>query len=87
MLCQGDVSGYSPTSPRRYGAWWDRACFGNADGSVDIVMGPSAPEGLRKNWIPTTAGRAWYPYFRLFGPLQPYFDRSWPLPDIALQDG
>jgi hypothetical protein len=54
----------------------------NADGSVDIVMSPAAPRGFEKNWIPTTPGRAWYAYFRLFGPLEPYFARSWPLPDI-----
>jgi hypothetical protein len=54
----------------------------NADGSVDIVMGPAAPAGLEKNWIPTTPQKPWYAYFRLFGPLEAYFDKSWPLPDI-----
>ncbi|WKX11119.1 DUF1254 domain-containing protein [Streptomyces sp. NL15-2K] len=54
----------------------------NPDGTIDIVMSPTAPAGLEKNWIPTTPGRSWYAYFRLFGPLEPYFDRSWGLPDI-----
>lgn len=54
----------------------------NADGSVDIVMAPEAPPGFEANWIPTVPGRAWYTYFRLFGPLESYFDRSWSLPDI-----
>jgi hypothetical protein len=27
-------------------------------------------------------GRFWFPYFRLFAPTEPFFDRAWPLPDI-----
>lgn len=57
----------------------------NPDGSVDIVMAPRPPKGMENNWIPTLPGRAWYTYFRLFGPLEPYFDRTWPLPDIEPQ--
>jgi hypothetical protein len=52
----------------------------NEDGSIDLTFAPSE-EG--PNWIPTTPGKAWYAYFRLFGPLEPYFDRSWHLPDIT----
>jgi hypothetical protein len=58
----------------------------NEDGSVDIFMGPTAPAGFEKNWIPTVPGRAWFAYFRLYGPLQAYFDRSWKLSDIEPAD-
>ena len=54
----------------------------NKDGSVDIYMGPDAPKGKEKNWIPTVAGKAWFPYFRLYSPKQAFMDRSWVLPDI-----
>jgi len=54
----------------------------NEDGSVDIHFGPVAPSGKEKNWIKTNPGEPWFTYFRLYGPLQPYFDRSWVLPDI-----
>jgi hypothetical protein len=54
----------------------------NADGSVDIYFGPTAPKGFEKNWIPTVPGRSWYAYLRLYGPLEAYFDHSWPLTDI-----
>ncbi|NTI32852.1 DUF1254 domain-containing protein [Rhizobium rhizogenes] len=54
----------------------------NADGSYDLYFGASAPTGHEKNWIPTIPGKAWFAYFRFYGPLQPYFDRSWKLPDI-----
>jgi hypothetical protein len=55
----------------------------NADGSVDLYFGPSAPVGKPKsNWIQTLPGKGWFSYFRLYGPTQAYFDRSWVLPDI-----
>jgi hypothetical protein len=55
----------------------------NPDGSVDIYFGPDKPEGDKsKNWIPTEAGRAWFPYFRLYSPKQAFMDRSWVLSDI-----
>jgi len=54
----------------------------NGDGSVDIYFSPTAPKGFEKNWIPTVPGQAWFPLFRLYGPLEAYFDKSWPLPDI-----
>jgi hypothetical protein len=38
-------------------------------------MGPTAPLGFEKNWIPTVPDKAWFAYFRLY-------DRSWKLPDI-----
>ena len=54
----------------------------NKDGSVDIYFGPTVPEGMEKNWIKTVPDEAWFAYFRLYGPLQEFFDRSWVLPDI-----
>jgi hypothetical protein len=54
----------------------------NTDGSVDLYVGPVSPAGGEKNWIPTIPGRAWFAYFRLYGPLESYLDQSWPLPDI-----
>jgi hypothetical protein len=54
----------------------------NADGSVDLYVGPAAPKGFENNWIPTAPGRAWFACFRFYGPLGAYFDKSWPLPDI-----
>ena len=54
----------------------------NADGSVDLYFAPAAPKGFEHNWIPTTPGRSWFAWFRLYAPLEPYFDKTWPLPDI-----
>lgn len=56
----------------------------NADGSVDIYLSPTSPKGHEKNWIQTVPGRAWFTFLRLYGPLEPYYDRSWALPDIEI---
>ena len=55
----------------------------NADGSIDLYFGPDkAPEGLENNFVKTVGGEGWFVYFRLYAPTEPYFDRSWPLPDV-----
>ena len=55
----------------------------NADGSVDLYFGPKPPAGKpEKNSIKTLPGKGWFTYFRLYGPTQPYFDKTWVLPDI-----
>ena len=57
----------------------------NADGSVELYFGPEVPAGKpESNWIKTLPGKGWFTYFRLYGPTQPYFDRSWVLPDIEV---
>lgn len=55
----------------------------NVDGSVDLQFGPKAPASGDSNWVQTIPGRPWFLYFRLYGPLESYFDKSWKLPDIA----
>ena len=56
----------------------------NDDGSVDLYYGPEEPASGPSNWVQTIPGRHWFSYFRLYGPLQSYFDRSWKLGDITL---
>jgi len=53
-----------------------------ADGSVNLYFGPAAPPGRESNWVQTIPGRHWFCYVRFYGPLEPYFDRSWKLGDI-----
>jgi hypothetical protein len=54
----------------------------NADGSVDIYIGPKAPAGKESNWIPTSAGGQFEVLFRLYGPTEALFDKTWVLRDI-----
>lgn len=53
----------------------------NSDGSVDVCFGPEPPEN-GANWIQTLPGKSWWAMFRLYGPLEPWFDKEWQLPDI-----
>jgi hypothetical protein len=46
----------------------------NADGSVDLYVGPKAPAGFEKNWVPTVPGKAWFGYFRFYVPTEAHFD-------------
>jgi hypothetical protein len=55
----------------------------NEDGSVDVHFGPKPPPSGPANWIPTQPDRHWFAYFRFYGPLQAYFDRTWKLGDIS----
>ena len=54
----------------------------NDDGSVDLYFGPDAPAGKEQNWIPTVAGKGWFPYFRLYSPGKAFLNKTWVLPDI-----
>ncbi len=60
----------------------DKAMRKNADGSVDIFIGPKVPAGQESNWIQTPAGKGWFPWFRFYGPEKALFDKSWKMPDI-----
>lgn len=55
----------------------------NADGSVDLYVGPKAPAGLESNWIPTM-GKEPYLWLRLYGPEEAFWDKSFKMPDIEL---
>ena len=54
----------------------------NADGSVDLYIGPKPPAGQESNWLYTQAGTKWFPWFRLYGPEEAAKNKSWKLPDI-----
>lgn len=56
----------------------------NPDGSVDVYFGPMAPPGLEKNWIQTVPGKGWNIILRLYGPLEPWFDKTWRPGEIEL---
>ncbi len=49
----------------------------NADGSYDIYFGPKAPAGHESNWLQTIPGKGWNMLFRLYGPLEAWFDKTW----------
>jgi len=56
----------------------------NSNGSYDVFIGPSAPAGMENNWIQTIPGKGWNTIFRVYGPLEPWFDKSWKVSDFEL---
>ena len=58
----------------------------NADGSTTIWLGPEAPAGKESNWIQTVPGKGWFICLRLYGPLEPWFDKTWRPGEIELTD-
>jgi hypothetical protein len=54
------------------------------DGSVTVWFGPKAPAGQAKNWVQTWPGKGWNTLMRLYGPLEPWFDKTWKPGDIEL---
>ena len=49
----------------------------NADGSVDLYFGPKEPTGKEANWTQTVPKKGWFTILRLYGPLDPWFDKTW----------
>ena len=55
----------------------------NPDGSVDVYFGPTIPAGKENNWVQTVPGKGWFTLVRFYGPLKPYFEKTWKLDDIV----
>ncbi len=49
----------------------------NPDKSVDVYFGPKAPAGYENNWVQSIPGKGWTVLLRLYGPLEPWFDKTW----------
>jgi hypothetical protein len=58
----------------------------NDDGTIDLYIGPKAPKGFETNHMKTVGNEGWFVYFRLYAPLQPFFDKSFTLPDFVRLD-
>jgi hypothetical protein len=56
----------------------------NPDKSVDVYFGPKAPAGKENNWVQTVPGKGWSVIFRLYGPLEPWFNKTWRPGEIEL---
>ena len=56
----------------------------NTDGSVTVYFGPKAPAGKENNWVQTLPGKSFNVMYRMYAPLEPWFDKSWKLSDFEL---
>ncbi|GAA1828670.1 DUF1254 domain-containing protein [Agromyces salentinus] len=75
-----------PSTPYPAVASNDGKVQANADGSYDLYFGPTAPEGRESNWVETVPGKAWFQLFRIYGPLEPWFDQTWRLNEFEPVD-
>lgn len=56
----------------------------NDDGSFDVFFGPEAPEGFENNWLQTIPGKSWFVILRIYGPLEPWINKTWRPGEIEL---
>ena len=56
----------------------------NADGSIDVFFAPKAPKGMESNWLETIPGRSYWLGYRMYGPLEPWFDKTWRPGEVEL---
>jgi hypothetical protein len=56
----------------------------NPDGSYDVFFSPKAPVGKEGNWLQTIPGKSWFIILRMYGPLEPWLDKSWRPGEIEL---
>lgn len=49
----------------------------NSDGTIDLYIGPTAPQGKEANWFATAPGRGFFGILRLYGPEEPAINYSW----------
>ncbi|MEZ5570398.1 MAG: DUF1254 domain-containing protein [Halioglobus sp.] len=56
----------------------------NADGSYDVYFAPKAPQGKEGNWLQTVPGKSWFTILRMYGPLEPWINKSWRPGEIEL---
>ena len=64
---------------------FDKGLVTNPDGSTDVWFGPKLPPGAPEaNWAQTIPGKGWNMLFRLYGPLEPWFDKTWRVGEVEL---
>jgi hypothetical protein len=56
----------------------------NADGSFDIYFAPNAPAGKQDNWLQTVPGKSWFVILRMYGPLEPWLNKTWRPSEVEL---
>ncbi|WP_447917721.1 DUF1254 domain-containing protein [Achromobacter aegrifaciens] len=54
----------------------------NADGSIDLYFGPTAPNGKEKNWLRTVPDKGYFVILRLYSPEKAFFDGTWKPDDL-----
>jgi hypothetical protein len=54
----------------------------NPDGSIDLYLGPKAPEGKADNWLATVPDKGYFAILRLYSPTEAAINKTWKPGDI-----
>jgi hypothetical protein len=61
------------------------AAEANADGTTAVYFGPTQPANVKRgNWIQTMPDKGWFVIFRLYGPLEAFFAKTWRPSEVEL---
>jgi hypothetical protein len=74
------ATGVTPAMEEKFvgkGSQYPWASLDAKGGSVDVWFGPKAPAGFAQNWVQTIPGKGWFMILRLYGPLEPWFNKTW----------
>ena len=50
---------------------------GNVAKGRRTVMNRKPPVGKDSNWLETIPGKSWFPGLRMYGPLEPWINKTW----------
>jgi hypothetical protein len=56
----------------------------NKDGSYTVYFSPKPPKGMQNNWLETIPGKSWFVALRMYGPLDPWIEKTWRPSEIEL---
>jgi hypothetical protein len=48
-----------------------------------MYFGPTPPPQGEMSWVKTKPGEGFFMYFRFYGPLEPFYDKSWRPNDVV----
>ena len=72
-----ETAGWIKNMPKPGVSSLDTGIKTNADGTIDLFLGPKAPQGMEANWIPTQPGKGYFLLYRFYGPKKELLNRSW----------
>jgi hypothetical protein len=55
----------------------------NEDGTIDLYFGPTPPPQGESSWIKTKSGKGFFMYYRFYGPIEPFYDKSWKVNNVV----
>ena len=62
----------------------DKGIKKNPDGSYDVYFAPKTPAGKEGNWLATVPGKSWFCILRMYGPLEPWINKTWRPGEVEL---